>query len=139
MTSSSLWRRPWALLGLALMVWACTAGESLGLGGADAPTDVRATALNLSTIRLDWTLPAGVTDLQLLRIERRVDLHGEFTLLAEVAPGATSYFDGNLQPETYYGYRILTVDRVGDRSRPSTVTGALTPPLPPRQGGAGRG
>ncbi len=130
MTSSSLWRRPWALLGLALMVWACTAGESLGLGGADAPTDVRATALNLSTIRLDWTLPAGVTDLQLLRIERRVDLHGEFTLLAEVAPGATSYFDGNLQPETYYGYRILTVDRVGDRSRPSTVTGALTPPLP---------
>lgn len=130
MMSSKSWRRPSALLGLVLVAWACGAGESLGLGGAGAPTGVRATALNLSTIRLDWALPAGVTDLQLLRIERRVDLHGEFTLLAEVAPSATSYFDGSLSPETYYGYRILTVDQVGDRSRPSTVAGALTPPLP---------
>src|SRR5690606_7026860 len=55
---------------------------------------------------------------------------GGFRLLAEVDASTTSYFDTGLDPGTFYGYRVLTVDRVGESSRPSTVAGALTPPPP---------
>ena len=117
-----------AMVGFA--VWSCAPGDPVGIGELEPPSGLTATPLNRQTVRLDWALPAGSAELQLLRIERRANLSGEFHVLAEVAPATISYFDGNLAADTYYGYRILTVDRVGERSRPSTVAGALTPPMP---------
>ncbi len=127
--SSSLRRIPAGLVAGALLLWACAAGDSLLTPGLQPPDSVTATPINLSTVRLDWTPPAGA-ELQLFRIERRANLKGKFTTLVEVNADTRSYFDTDLDPETFYGYRIITVDRVGDRSSPSVVVGALTPPLP---------
>src|SRR5690606_40330367 len=118
-----------SLVAAALLAWACSAGDSLDTSGLLPPDTVTATTLNLSTVRVEWTRPAA-TDLQLFRIERRRDFTGGFRLLAEVDASTTSYFDTGLDPGTFYGYRVLTVDRVGESSRPSTVAGALTPPPP---------
>jgi PKD repeat protein len=112
-----------------LVLGACAAGESLLGGGLEPPATLTATPLNLTTIRLDWSAPpAG--DLQLFRIQRRSDFRGAFRTLAEVTPGTTTYFDSGLEPATFYGYRIVTVDRLGESSQPSVVAGAQTPPLP---------
>lgn len=129
MSSRSRLRR-WLAAGAGLLLgWACAAGESLLGGGLQPPEVVIATPLNLTTIRLDWSVPAS-GDLQLFRIERRANLRGPFRTLADVTAGTTTYFDSQLEPATFYGYRIVTVDRVGERSAPSVVAGALTPPLP---------
>ncbi len=112
-----------------LVLGACAAGESLLGGGLEPPVTLTATPLNLTTIRLDWLAPpAG--DLQLFRIQRRSDFRGAFRTLAEVTPGTTTYFDSELEPATFYGYRIVAVDRLGESSGPSVVAGAQTPPFP---------
>lgn len=117
------------LLAGLLLLAACAASESLLGGGLEPPASLSATPLNLTTIRLDWVAPAS-GDLQLYRIERRTNFSGPFRPLAEVTAGTSTYFDSEVQPATFYGYRIVTLDRVGARSAPSVVAGALTPPLP---------
>lgn len=114
---------------LIAMVMACSPDDPNAVSHLEPPSSVTATPLSLTSVRLDWVAPDGA-DLQLFRIERRENLRGDFRLLAEVDPEITSYFDAGLTAGTFYGYRIRTVDRVGERSRASTVAGALTPPPP---------
>lgn len=123
-------RRAAAALAVIVVLGSCQADDPMSEQGPAPPTSVTAAPLSLNSVRIDWVAPQGSTDLQLFRIERRENLRGEFRLLAEVAPEVNSYFDAGLTPGTFYGYRIRTVSRVGERSRASTVAGALTPPVP---------
>ncbi len=115
---------------LALVLGAaCRSGESLDAPGLVPPATVSATAINLATVRLDWASVAGA-DLQTVRIQRRTNLKGRFETIAEVDAASTTYFDAGLTAGTFYGYRIVVVNRLGETSRPSVVAGALTPPPP---------
>lgn len=117
------------LWALALLVVGCSAEESLIVPGLEAPTTLTATPLNMSGIRLDWT-PGQFADLDRYRIERRVDFRGRFDFVAEVGPADKVYFDTELEAETFYGYRIVAINREGQRSEASTVAGARTAPRP---------
>jgi PKD repeat protein len=114
---------------MALAVGGCSASDSLIVPGLEPPVTVTATALNMSGVRLDWT-PGAVADLDRYHVERRTDFRGSFEFLAEVTPADRVYFDTGLEPGTFYGYRIVAVNREGQRSEPSTVAGARTAPLP---------
>jgi PKD repeat protein len=108
------------------------AGGFEPLSVADAPEDVHATAVRVDAVRLAWT-PVPQVDVVSYIIQRRVDLAGAFVDHAQVPQTPLSeatWLDTDVEPETFYGYRIISVTSVGDRSQPSTVGGALTPPLP---------
>lgn len=118
------------LAGAALGV-ASACRDATGVGVAlPAPASVRAVVVGPSAIRLEWTAVAGATS---YRVERRANLTGAFTRLADVvneASGTISYFDGDVQPETFYGYRVVAYSALGGRSPLSTVAGDRTPPAP---------
>lgn len=118
-----------ALLVTLFASGACRSGESLEAPGLVPPAAVFATAVNLSTVRLDWASVAGA-DLQTLRVQRRTNLKGRFETVAELDAATTTYFDAGLEAGTFYGYRVVVVNRLGETSRPSVVAGALTPPVP---------
>ncbi len=124
--SKRLWGRLWMA---ALIALGCSPEDSLIVPGLEAPTQITATPLNMSGIRLDWT-PGQFAELDRYRIERRVDFRGRFEFVAEVSPADKVFFDTELEPETFYGYRVVAINREGQRSEASTVAGARTAPLP---------
>jgi PKD repeat protein len=69
-------------------------------------------------------------------IERRANLQGEFTRIAIIAfENATggdtvTYYDRDLEPGTFYGYRVRGVGALGSASEPSEISGARTAPAP---------
>lgn len=115
----------------ALLLGSCADGfEPLSL--AEAPLDLRAEAVRLDAVRLRWT-PVTQANVVSYVVERRAQFAGEFLEIAQVpqsALGEIVWLDTEVAPETHYGYRVVSVTSVGDRSRPSVVGGALTPPLP---------
>jgi PKD repeat protein len=113
---------------LAIVAAGCSAADSLIVPGLEPPVTLTATPLNMTGIRLDWT-PGNTADLDRYRLERRTNFRGKFEFLVEALPGDLVYFDTGLQPETSYGYRIVAVNREGQRSESSTIAGAQTAPL----------
>lgn len=115
-----------------LTVAACVADPS-GVNESVARTDALfAKALSLTSVRLSWPVSDDVDVLQYL-IERRANLEGEFEQVAQVGQvtaDSVLYFDNTVEPETFYGYRVIAVDRFGTRSAPSIVAGVQTPPKP---------
>ena len=116
----------------AVLAAACE--DSLGPSATLVPADtIIAGAVSMTAVRLEW---ARVDDIDVVgyRIERRSDLAGPFTTAAERVPqvgeGHLVYFDPDLEPDTYYGYRIVTLSRLGTESGPSVVRGVRTPPRP---------
>ncbi len=102
------------------------------LSVASAPESVTATAVRVDAVRLTWD-PVRDADVVAYVIERRRDLTGRFAEVAQVPQsnlGTEFWIDTDVEPETFYGYRVRSVTGVGDRSGPSTVGGALTPPRP---------
>lgn len=119
-----------SLLGAQLALGCAGGFEPLSV--ADAPENVRAAAVRVDAVRLAWT-PVSQAEVVSYIIQRRVDLTGVFVDHAQVPQTPLSeatWLDTEVGPETFYGYRIISVTSVGDRSQPSTVGGALTPPLP---------
>ena len=114
---------------VVVLLAACAEGDSLLSSGLEPPGGVIVTPLGQSAIKLEWT-PGSVVDLEKYRIQRRVNLRGRFETVADVNPTSTVYFDTGLEPETFYGYRIVALNRVGDPSRPSVVVGVATAPRP---------
>jgi hypothetical protein len=51
-------------------------------------------------------------------------------VLPQALPGPVFYLDAGLEPETFYGYRVVTLDRFGNASAPSIVRGVRTPLRP---------
>lgn len=116
---------------LALAVVGCTADSVLG-SGLEPPTAVHAAARSINSIQVSWTVPAGLdlanTNLQ---VQRRANFAGNFETVATLTAAAgTDYLDTGLEAATFYGYRLIALNKLGDASNPSTVAGALTPPLP---------
>jgi PKD repeat protein len=116
---------------LLLLLAACADGFA-PLSVAPAPLEVKATAVKVDAVRLTWQ-PVSDESVVAYTIERRADFSGKFVEVAQVPQsnlGAEFWIDTDVQPETFYGYRVRSVTAVGDRSEPSVISGALTPPLP---------
>ncbi|HEU5154787.1 MAG TPA: PKD domain-containing protein [Gemmatimonadales bacterium] len=130
MTSTSLWLRS-GIMTLILVLAACSSADEPLAPGLAPPSSIVATALGLSSIRVDWVPDGGAQgELQNFLIQRRVDLEGKFEDLTLVGPTTTVYFDTGLKPATFYGYRIIAMSRSGEHSDASVVAGAQTAPLP---------
>jgi len=112
------------LITIALV--ACS--DSLAPGGVESPEAVSAEAVSMNTIAVSWDAVGGDA-VGGYRLQRRANLGGAFQTIAEGLL-AQPYFDTDLDPDTYYGYRVLTLTKLGDISAPSVVAGARTPPLP---------
>jgi len=124
-------RRSLAALAFAFTFASCADGFA-PLSVASAPIEVKAVAVKVDAVRLTW-LPVTEEAVVAYIIERRTDLSGSFTEVAQVPQanlGTEFWIDTDVQPETFYGYRVRSVTAVGDRSAPSVVSGALTPPRP---------
>ena len=123
------------LRGLAagLAAAGCT-GVAAPDAAVDAPLAVAAEAVAPRSVKVSWARQEGTT-IAGYRIERRDNLAGGFRTIAPLVPGASSldrftYFDTDVEPATYYGYRIIALTALGDASPPSNVGGTRTPPLP---------
>src|SRR5262245_7523910 len=123
--------RRWALAAGAavVVIWSCTDSFQSG-GPVAAPDSVTAVALGIHSIELTWTPSSDASGYV---IERRADLTGPFAAVQTFTSGFVSRFvDDSLNPETIYGYRVVTVALTGQRSAPSLVAGARTAPGPGR-------
>ena len=114
------------------LVIACADGFD-PLSSVPAPVTVEVAAVRLNAIRVTWPVVEGPEVIGYM-IERRADLAGPFSLSVPQVPKSglsqEMYLDTDVEPDTYYGYRVFTVTQYGDRSRPSVVGGTRTPSLP---------
>ncbi len=116
---------------LLLAVLSCS--ESFApLSSPGSPTQLVVRAVGVGAVRLSW---AAVDDPDVVHyvVERRVNHAGGFKALGPLVPQGPQmivYLDTDVQPATFYGYRVVAVTSFGDRSRPSIVGGAQTPPPP---------
>lgn len=118
---------------VALSVYGCADGLT-PLTSAGAPLDLTARVLRPGSVSLKWT-PAPSTNgaVRAFVIERRVNSNGSFVEVGRIDPPFPQevlWIDTNVQPETIYGYRVYALTSLGDRSPPSTIGGAITPPPP---------
>ena len=120
------------VLAAVLLVAACS--DSTGPGGrVAAPKELEANAVSMSAVRVSWRA-AENADVTSYELERRTNLRGDFeTIQTNVQPDGgdrVTYFDTDVEPNTYYGYRVRAVSRFGARSRVSNVGGTKTAPVP---------
>jgi fibronectin type 3 domain-containing protein/lysophospholipase L1-like esterase len=90
------------------------------------PATVTVTAVSASAIDVSWGAVADATG---YRLERSSD-DANWSTLASVATGITSYRDTELAPATTYYYRVIAISN-GIESAPSGSASATTKPLPP--------
>ncbi len=119
---------------IALAVFACSEGLS-PLTSANTPQAVTASVLRPGSVTLRWQQVASSTSGQIRSyvVERRTDATGAFTEVGRIDQPPLAevlWIDTDVQPETIYGYRVFAITVLGDRSAPSTVAGAITPPPP---------
>src|SRR5205814_1652831 len=89
-----------------------------------APVGLTAVATGPTAVRLDWT--DNSTNGGGFEIERKVG-GGDYTLLATVAGGVTTYRDTGLAPQTLYTYQVRAVNAAGE-SGFSNEAPVITPP-----------
>jgi PKD repeat protein len=121
-------RRLRALAAALLVAAACTTGGDLGTspGTDDIPT-LSVDVLGQHSLRLRWTASAS----SMVRLERRVNLQGAFEQITGDLPRAqTSYLDDGLEPNTFYGYRLVAFDGFGTQVGTSPAVGGRTAPPP---------
>ena len=117
--------RPWLLASVAL---AAACGDAFTPDAVATPDEVTAQPISMTAIAVEWSTIAG-TEIAGYRVERRENLQGDFKTIAE-GTLHLPYFDTDLTPDTYYGYRVRTLTKLGEVSGPSIVAGARTPPPP---------
>lgn len=100
-------------------------------GGLPVVADLTVQPIASGRMRLSWSNLEGASG---YAIERRRDLTGEFDPLTEIdAPSdsAVTYLDTEIEPLTFYGYRVrTTAGRLRGLSRPSEIAGARSLALP---------
>ena len=122
-------------IGGLIFAWLAGCADGLTpLSSAGAPQELAVTVARAGAVRLRWQ-PAGNQRGTVLAyvVERRSDLRGAFTEVARVratVDGELQWLDTDVAPETIYGYRVIALTDLGDRSPPSTVAGVVTPPPP---------
>ncbi len=124
--ASDLRRR--GLLATLLLAAACTTGGDLATApGLDDVPALSLEVLGQHSLRLRWTASAA----SLVRLERRINLQGDFTEISGDLPRAqTAYLDEGLEPNTFYGYRLVVFDAFGSRAGTSPAVGGRTAPPP---------
>lgn len=118
---------------VALAVDGCADGLS-PLTSAGAPQALTTQVLRPGAVSLKWK-PAPVANgvVRAFVIERRVNATGAFVEVGRIDPPFPEevlWIDTKVEPETIYGYRVYALTSLGDRSAPSTIGGAITPPPP---------
>ena len=120
-----------ALLWTAVSALSC--GDALSpLSTAESPQELTVHAVAVGAVRLTWK-PVQGSSIVGYQVQRRADQQGEFVTLPGTVPQApelATYLDTDVKPETFYGYRVVTVTSFGDRSTPSVASGTRTPPPP---------
>ncbi|MFP4662115.1 MAG: immunoglobulin domain-containing protein [Halanaerobiales bacterium] len=92
-----------------------------------APTSLAGLALSGSEIELNWT---DNSDNELAFVlERQDSENGEWQEIYRKSTDVITYIDENLQPDTYYNYRIKAENSAGSSAYSTEVTVA-TPDLP---------
>jgi PKD repeat protein len=134
--TSDVVRRRLAGLGLCALAFgtAVSCGESLGpLASVSSPVELLVQPVGMHAIRISWQA-VNSADVSGYRVERRTNLQGAFEPLPDQivhnGSGLVVFIDTDVEPETYYGYRVVALTRFGERSGPSVVGGARTPPPP---------
>jgi PKD repeat protein len=108
-----------------LLVVGCTSGGDLATTPTDELPALSLEVLGQHSIRLQWTA-AGTS---IIRLERRVNLQGDFAeITGDLRRAQTSYVDDGLEPDTFYGYRLIGVDPFGDKTGVSPAVGGRTAP-----------
>lgn len=117
-------------LGLFILATVQACGTDMGPEvDGDGPVDVTASPVGPESIRLSWTT-LDRTDVVGYRIARRTNFLGDFESVGDVAASATEFLDTGLDPETFYGYRVLGLLDLGRVTEGSVVAGARTAPAP---------
>jgi alpha-tubulin suppressor-like RCC1 family protein len=88
-------------------------GSSISTFRINAPSSLTATAVFYSQINMTWQDNSDNEDG--FEIERRT-LDTPYSLLATISADIISYSDNELLPFTYYYYRVLALNTIGDRS-----------------------
>src|SRR5262245_29688111 len=125
MASERAFRR---LAAVALLFLGCTTGDDpLTSPDVSQIPEPALEVLGQHAIRLRWTAGSSLR----LRLERRVNLEGDFSEISSDMPRTqASYIDDDLDPNTMYGYRLAAYDAFGKRAGASTVVGGKTSPPP---------
>jgi hypothetical protein len=92
-----------------------------------APTDLTATRLSETSIRLDWTDTSA--DETRFRIERAPIRDGDWAEIDQVGPDLTTYTDSSILPSADYRYRVLS-DNGNGRAASAEVTVPVAPAAP---------
>lgn len=121
----------WGRLLAVAAVLGCVDGASLALEELVPPASLKVTPVGMNAIRVEWD-DVGGTTVQFYRVERRENLQGPFRTLTRVnrTSGRVILLDTSVEPETFYGYRVVSVDGLGNESTSSVVEGGRTPSRP---------
>src|SRR5207248_9881305 len=90
-----------------------------------APSNLSATAISATKIKLTWTDNANNEGA--FKIERSTD-NVNFTQIALASANATTYTDSTVNPSTLYYYRVSASNIIGDSAYSATAS-ATTPPI----------
>jgi PKD repeat protein len=135
---TALWRRAGSSITAISLAAALLTGCADGLTpltGAGAPQALVVTSPRAGVVQLRWE-PAVATAGRVVSyvVERRVAIDGAFIEVARVPSVNTEseliWIDTNVEPGTIYGYRVVALTDLGNRSGPSVVGGVVTPPPP---------
>lgn len=127
--------RVWIAAAVVAAAWYAAAGcsEAFAPVTLAAPESLAVQARSIRSVLLEW-MPVDDDDVIAYRVERRADFDGPYLTIADnvpqVRPGPVFLLDDQVEPETFYGYRVRVIDRFGGISDPSVVRGARTPPEP---------
>jgi hypothetical protein len=89
------------------------------------PSALTSEAMSPTSIHLTWA-PSTSTNATCTAIERRAGVDGAWTEIATVEQTLASFDDSSLESETYYSYRLASLNASGSRSTYSAESSATT-------------
>ncbi len=92
----------------------------------DAPSDLMATAISSSQIKLFWKDNAN--NESGFKLERSLTQVGGYTQIADLLPGSTAYDDNGLTAATTYYYRVKAYNSAGDSAYSALASASTQPP-----------
>ncbi len=96
--------------------------DANGANGPDAPSDIIATTLSRTSIRIDWNQNANPQNNETgFEVFRGAASAGPYQLVTITAPDAASYTDKKLNPGTQYFYKVRAINNNGASSVPNAV------------------